>query len=799
MQVLIADTLLALRTLWKRQIFSWLTVLMLALGIAGATSMYSIVQAILLERLPVTAPERLVDLGWRYQQGRVGMSHAQFTSLRDEAVGIGEPAASTTATYTLNAAQGAQRIRVHHVSWNFHRVLGISPAVGREFMREDDVESASATVIGAGFARRHYGSVEAALGAELVLDDTRHRVVGVLPDSYARVSPVEVHLPLMPVAASIGQGSNYTVIARLRDDLSLAQAGAMFAARSNDLFDQPPSPELQPELLGYMSARTLGYAEPIGLMVAAVAILLTIVLANFANLLVLRGLERQRELAVRIAVGADRVALARNLLLEGLVLATAAALLALPVAQGLLHLLWELRGNDFLWQGVQLSWSSMLFALACAWLVALCAGVPSILASSRPAIAPTLKTGGAGAIASGTPRLRELMVALQVALALVLLLASSLVLDAFTRLRNIDPGFAHEQLLAIPYWTGGTRHQRSSETVAALAEEMARQARELPGVEASAVVAMGLPLATGGNFPFHLAGQAEPYNADLRAVSPGYFETLGVAQISGRSFSGSDLGNSARVAIVNQAFARIHFGQNSPLGQRIILANQDFAIVGVVADVRSSLTEAAPATLYLSLAQTPIEILAIFEGWFPLQVLARTSVDPAALKPELEQTLRAHDSSVPVGAAQTLKEVFALAHAEQSFQARLLGAFALPALVLVIAGTYGSLSQWVESRRREYGVALALGALPSQVLQSTLLRGLRTSILGIVVGSIAAMAFARMVQSAVIGIEAITPSQWLAVTAILVSAALAAAFIPARRAARLSPTLALRQDWGEPG
>lgn len=796
----------AMATLFRRRGFATITVLVMALGLGASTAMFSLVNGVLFRPLALPAPERLIDIGWTWQQWRVGMDDAQFRAFRDAAGSFAGVAARTRASYTLSAAAsaagGSERLGALHVSGGYFEVLGSGPRLGRGIgAAEDRKGEAPVVVITQALAQRLYANADAPLGQSISLDGVAHTLIGVLPRDFADSAGVDLYLPLAPVAASIGQGSNYQVLARLSDGSTLAQAQQSFEALAARLWPERAASSLRAELMPYGAVMVREARAPLTLMSLAIILVLVIACATVANLLTVRAVDRRREIALRSALGASSSRVQRLLLAEGLAIATLGCLLGLGVAHGLLELLLHLRPDNLAHaDAVTIDSRAYGFSALLALAVGIVTTIPAMLQSRHTDLGVQLKTGGTGvAAAGGGERLRSALVIGQVALAMVLATGAGLLLRTFDNLLAVDPGFQPTGKVSAQFWTTGTQH-RSSAEIAALADALRERARAIPSVRSAAVVAAGLPLQQGGNFGVSTAGgeqDSDPdsyVSTDFRAISAGYFEALGVPLLHGRDFDARDDHAGARVAIVNQAFVRTHLSGKEPIGHMLHAADAQWRIVAVARDLRSYLHEESLPTLFLPIAQTPIATLQIFEGWFPTHLIVAGSAHEGALVEGLAEVFREVDADIPRGRTLSMEAVLAQAVSEQRFRMQLMLAFAGFAMLLAAVGIYGVLSHLVGRRVRQIGIELALGARPSRLVGKFLYMGLRPALIGLVLGLAAALYCARFLDRFLFGIEAHNPPLYLAVAALLATAAALAALLPALRAARVAPMVALRQE-----
>ncbi|MGB6961799.1 MAG: ADOP family duplicated permease, partial [Candidatus Acidiferrum sp.] len=531
------------------------------------------------------------------------------------------------------------------------------------------------------------------------------------------------------------------------------------------------------------------------LLLGSIGFVLLIACANVANLFLARGSLRGREIAVRIAMGASPARLFQQLLTESMLVALAGGALGLLVAYLGLGSLLALAPVDLpRTSDVHLSGQVFVFTFLVSILTGVLFGLAPALEASRTGINEALKEGAGRSSASpGRARLRQLLVVGEFAISVILLAGAGLMIATFSKLLHTDPGFNPQRILSAQFWLIGSNYNSEAQ-IATFDRAIVQRLEAIPGVDAAAVVAAGLPLERGGNEGVRIANSTEPFTTDYREITPGYFRALGIPLRQGRFFSESDSENTNRVAIINQAFARKHFPGRDPVGGHIFHGKTSWEIVGVVGDVKSYLDQSAPPTTFIPAAQASYETSKVFEGWFPRSILVRSNVDPLSLGRSVRDAIAAVDSTVPTGSIRSMEQVLSHSLAPRSFMMFLLGLFAALALVLASVGIYGVISFAVSQRTREIGVRMALGAHPRDVLRLILGEGLKLVLAGVVLGIIAALAMTRLLSTLIYGVSATDPLIFLSVVTLLVAVALAACFVPARRAMRVDPIVALRYE-----
>jgi putative ABC transport system permease protein len=554
-----------------------------------------------------------------------------------------------------------------------------------------------------------------------------------------------------------------------------------------------------------VSMRFLPYQAMIGadlrpyllLLLGAINFVLLIACANVANLLLARGGLRAREIAVRVALGASRGRIFRHLLTESMLVAVGGGVVGLLVAAIGLRSLLALAPVSLPRVGeIHLD----LWAFGFTFLVSLATGalfglVPA-LDATRVGLSDSLKEGAARSSASLLrTRLRHALIIGECALSLVLLTGAGLMIATFSKLLHTNPGFNPHTLLSMQFWLVGSKYNSTPE-VENFHRALVQRLESIPGVEAAGVIAAGLPLERGGNTGVRIVGSrdSEWHSTDYREVTPGFFRTMGIPLRQGRLFSEADSNSSARVVIVNEAFARQYFPGRSALGEHVDASDTVCEIVGIVRDVKSYLDQPAPPTTFVPASQASFGTSQLFEGWFPRSVVVRAAVDPLGLDRTVRDAFAAVDPLVPTGPIRSMEQVLSHSLALRNFMRLLLSIFAGLALVLASVGIYGVISYAVSQRTREIGVRMALGARPADVLRLILGEGLRLVLVGVAVGIAAALALTKLLASLLFGVSGTNPIIFASVTGLLVGVSLVACFVPARRAMRVDPMVALRYE-----
>jgi putative ABC transport system permease protein len=801
MDTVLQDLRYAFRTLGKNPGFAAVAVLALALGIGANTAIFSVVNAVLLRPLPFPDPDRLMMVlssnpGKGYPENPV--SPPDFLDWRAQNRAFEGMAAFDPSAFNLNEGTEPERIPGARVSASFLGLVGVKPILGRDFLEEEDRDGAEPVVLIAhGLWIRRFGSDSGIVGRTILLNGRRRTVVGVLPQGYAFPNHSEVWTPIAFDHDDLtGRGGHYLkVLARLRPGVTIAAAQADMDSIAERLRRQyPDSNTGWGTLVAPLNEMMVGGVRPALLvLIGAVGFVLLIACANVANLLLARATERQKEVAIRLALGAGRARLVRQFLTESAVLGLLGGLIGLLLALWGTDLLVAAGGENLpRFREVSVDGRVLLFTLGLSLLTGIIFGVIPALQASRPDLNETLKEGGrGGTVGRARHRLRGALAVGEIALALVLLIGAGLMLKSFLRLVSVDPGFRPEHLLTLNVSLPQAEYPDGTRQSVFLRESL-QKLSALPGVEAAAA-ATTLPLSGDLiSYTFSVDGRsgqspAERSSALYDGVSPAYFRAMGIRVLKGRSPQETDVVGGARVVVVNEAFARRVFPGEDPIGRRIGIDDGPQAwreIVGVVADVKqTSLDGETRQHMYEPLSQAP-------SPW--LSFVLRTTVEPAGLAAAARRAILEIDHRQPIADVKTAETLVAESVTQPRLAMILLSVFAGTALLLAGMGTYGVIAYSVGQRTHEFGIRMALGAGRGEVLRLVVRQGLLLACIGVLLGLVAAAGATRLLGGLLFGVSPTDPITYAGVALLLIGVALVACLVPARRATLVDPISALR-------
>ncbi|MCM3870778.1 MAG: ABC transporter permease [Pyrinomonadaceae bacterium] len=806
MDSFIKDIRYGIRSLMRRPTLTIIAIITLAIGIGANTAIFSVVNSLLIKPLPFPELDRIVAI-WETQPSRGVVrneaSMANYLDWRNQNQTFEQMGLYRWWSASLTGQDTPERIQGFLVTGNFLDVLGVRPALGRGFANDEDQPGKDGiAILSHGLWQRRFGADAGIVNKTITLNGVTRTVIGVMPQGFNYPAGVEVLAPLVvtPELAGRRQSHSYYVVGRLKPGMSVDRAqtdlGAIAArlekeyAESNTGWGIVVYPIVEDAVRLYKMA--------VLALMAAVGFVLLIVCANVANLMLARAAGRQKEMALRAALGAGRWRLVRQLLTESVMLALVGGALGVLIAYWGVDLLrtlnpgkaaqfapgWDRLGVNPAVLGFNLGLSllsGLLFGLAPAWQI------------SKTDLNGTLKEGGRQT-SSGSHRLRGLLVISEVALSLMLLVSAGLLMRTFLVLLKTEPGFNPSNVMTMRLTLPAAKYKEEAQR-SAFFQELVRRVQSLPGVESAAAVNY-LPLGgSNSSDSFLVEGIPDPppgqyFLGRYRNCTPDYFRTMGISVLKGRAFTDNDRAGAPPVIIVNETMAQMYWPGADPIGKRVrfnapLTEAPWMQVVGVVKDVKHELKTPVTADYYLPNAQ---------DVWNSMVLVARTSVDPLSLASDMRQQVWSLDKDQPVFDVQSMDQVRAFSVSLYSFSAGSLGVFAVIALVLAAIGIYGVMSYAVMQRTQEIGIRMALGARAADVLKLVIRNGMALAIIGVVAGLAGAFALTRLLQSLLFGVTPTDALTFVVVTFGLLLTALLACYIPARRATKVDPLVALRYE-----
>jgi putative ABC transport system permease protein len=803
------DLRYALRTLRNNPGFAAVTILTLALGIGANTAIFSVINAVLLRPLPFGTPNQLCVITESLPSVPVvGPSYQNFQDFRDRAKSFSAMSATRITTLTLTGAGEPERLPAQMTSASMFPLLGVSATMGRTFAPEEDRAGGPQVVLlSYGFWRRHFAGSADVLDKSITLDNKSYTIIGVLPADYQLLLPSDVYVPFEPWAKTLPDDRNWhpgiTAVGRLRTGVTMAQAQSEMKIIAGNLAQEYPIYDTGMGAdVTSMRDRLVSNVRPALLvMLAAVGLVLLIACGNIANLLLARATGRRQEIAVRTAMGASRSRIVRQLLTESSLLALVGAAAGVLLAWGSIAWLLRLGGTALPnVSPVTVDWRVLLFAAALAVLSGVLFGLAPAFQTASIDLRNALHEATRGATGSRAQRhVRSALIVAEVGLALFLLVGAGLLLRSFERLASQLPGFRPENLLVADIPLSQNAYPNSVERMEFF-DRLLEKLRAAPGVR-TVGAATTLPVAgTGSAIHFNIEGRAPKSPHDYviigyRPVTAGYLETLGVPLLRGRFVTQSDTEKAPYVAVINQAAVRQYFPDVDPIGRRIQLGAIPDAsvpwmeIVGIVGDLKQDLAGDPKAEMYVPVRQGD-SLLPVFA----VSVVMRTERDPLGEASALRRVVRDINPNQPVVRVRTMEENISGSVSMPRFRATLLAIFAGAALVLAVVGLYGLMVYTVNQRVHEIGIRVALGADRGDVLRMVIAQGLKLAIAGVLVGVLSSLALGRILSGFLYGVSPTDPMTILGVAALLIFVALLASYLPAKRATRVDPMVALRYE-----
>jgi putative ABC transport system permease protein len=800
---MIKDVRYAIRTLLKRPGFLVIAISTLALGIGATTAMFTIVNSVLLQPLRFPEPERIVLLeGVNPRQGitRSNLSVPDLVDWQQQSSAFEQLAGFVSGGSFLSTGDESERVRATDVSADFFPLFRVAPIAGRTIPADDaQAGRERVAVISHALWQRRFGGTADVINRQITLNGKSTTIAGIMPAGFNYPFDTEVWEPFPLNASTEARDNRFIgVVARLKPGVSIAQAQSELDTINQRLAQNYADTntgwsvrltELREQLVGELRTS-------LWMLFGAVTFVLLIACANVANLLLARAVNRQKEIAVRTALGASRLRIVRQLLTESVLLSLVSGAIGLALSLWLIKLLIAMSPpNSPRFDEISINWQVFAFVFGVTILAGLLFGLVPALQTSRTNLNETLKESGRSGPASGTRnRIGGLLIVSEVALSFVLLAGAGLLIKSFLRLREIDPGFKSKNVLAMRLSLPPGKYKQG-EPRAQIYQQLIEQVKTVPGVQSVGAV-LSLPL---GGDTFNVgrgvllegkpARAEEQTNAMYVAVTPDYFQTLQIPLKQGRTFTDHDNAQSAKVVIVNETMARQLWPGESPVGRRFsIWRDEKFSreVVGVVGDTKWSLDKEAEAQMYVPYGQDAT--------WGSLSLVARTNGEPTALAGSVREAIRTVDKAVATYNLKTMNDVISTSAAPRRLPMLLLSAFAGVAVLLAMLGIYGITSYYVTQRTHEIGLRMALGAQIADVMKLVLRRAMLLVVIGVGIGVLGALAVTRYLATLLFGVKPVDVITFAAVALGLVVVALIASLIPARRATHVDPLVALRYE-----
>jgi len=803
---LLRDIRYGIRSLLNRPGFTLVAVVTLALGIGANSVIFSAINALLLKPLPFPELDRVVavwDKNPTRGVERNEVALANYLDWQSQNKSFDSLGLYRWWSSNLTGTETPERLQGFLVTASFFDVTGIKPVQGRTFLPEENQPGRDAVVvITNGLWQRRFGSDPNIVNKQITLNGISRTVVGVMPPGFNYPKGAELYAPLAISAemASNRQFHTYLIIGRLKNGVSIPQAQTDLNTVAARLEQQYPETNtgLGTGVFPIVADTTRQYDTALWVMMAAVGFVLLIACANVANLMLARATGRKKEIALRAALGASRARIIRYLLTESVIVALIGGVLGVLIAFWGIDLLRVSNPGEAArfapgWDRLGLNLPVLLFTLTLSILSGLLFGLAPAWQVSKPNLNNSLKEGGRSS-GSGSHRLRSSLVVFEVALSLVLLVGAGLLARSFLSLLKTNPGFSAENVLTMNLVLPGAKYKEPALRATFFAD-LVQRVKSLAGVETAAAVSH-IPLGgSNASDAFLVEGAPEPApgaenEGRIRVCTPDYFQTLGISLLKGRAFNNQDTAKSTPVVIVNETFAQKYWPGVDPIGKRMrivgpIEESPWSEVVGVVQDVKHDLNLPITTDFYFPYSQVP---------WNSMVLVARTKVDPAAMTGPIKEQVWAVDKDQPVFGVHTMREVKAISVSLYSFSSVMLGIFAGIALLLASIGIYGVMAFAVSQRTHEIGVRMALGAQGTDVLKLVVKNGMRLAVTGVAVGLIGAFLLTRFLEKLLVGIPAVDLLTFSVVSICLLLAAFLACYLPARRATKVDPLVALRYE-----
>jgi predicted permease len=805
------------RQLIKAPGFTITAVLTLGLAIGANTAVFSLVDAVLLKSIPYPQPERLGGMGGIYtrdgveiRRGNMALNGAGWDALKKQVSSVDAALYSgLTSPVSLVAAERTISVEPQRVSAGYFRVLGVPPAIGREFTPEEDVVGGpTLAILSDHLWRSMFNGDPAVLGQSVLIKAEQHVVIGVMPAAFRSSVSADLWTPLRPSTTGEGGGTNYGVVARLKDGVTWPQAAGEAGAAVDSTMRRRTSDDgvtLSHTLVSLQEQMTNDVRLPLQLLSAGVGVVLLVACVNLAGLLLARAGRRTREIATRLAVGGNRRAVMRQLLIESLILALCGGLAGLAIGALALEGL-KAMATDLLltpWGEVALDARVLSVTLALTALTAVLFGLVPALQATRLDVQAALAEGGTRSVAGGAKGWpRRLLVVAEVALGVVLLVGAGLLMRTFMHLQSQPSGIDLNNLVVVSASLEDARYEKHESIEPMFARSLER-IRAIPGVE-SAALSLGLPYQRILNMGTRIVGASgapgDFVPSTATYVSPGYFEALRLPLLSGRTVRDTDTKTSAQAVVVNQAFATRYFKDRDAVGEHVQMGGQVRQIVGVVANTqqRGGFLDFGPIDavpgIYLPFSQFPTGGLRTIHGWFSTAWLIRQTADGAVTEATIRRAMSEVDPLLAVSTVRDVDDVKSAALARQRTLMQLVAALSGLALFLAAMGIHALISSGVAERQRELGIRMALGATVGQTLRDAAMPGIIMAVAGLAIGCVVAYGTSGYIRSLLWGVKENDPATYVAVIATLLAVAVTASMVPALRVRKLDPVSLLRSE-----
>ena len=810
METVLRDVRFGLRMLLKNPGFTAVAIITMALGLGANTALFSVVNGVMLKSLPFKDPDRLVfalETNTEFPPPGISSSTLNYRDWKEQSKSFESMSARQSFTGNLTSSERPEKIQGEKVTWDYFPTIGVTPIHGRNFTAEDDRPGAQPVILlSEGLWRRRFGGDLQIIGQAIPINGQSVTVIGVMPNDTR--PNIELWAPLAISYQNADRNlHNIQVVARLASGVTQTQAQAEMSTIAARLAAQYPefNTGWGVALVRYQDLVVLNIRQALTILLAAVGVVLLIACANVANLLLARSAARSSEIAIRLALGASRGRLIRQMLTESILISLIGGAIGVVIAAWLTQALIGLNSQGIPRAAeIGVDGRVLGFALLASALSGVIFGLIPALQASNPNINETLKEGGKSAAGHGRGnRLRSLLVVVQVALAFTLLVGAGLLIKSFSRLQDVSVGFNRERLLAMQISLPPAQYTDGA-SVIGFYTEATRRLSALPGVNSVGGISQ-TPLASGGpQFIFSVEGRPLPSPADApmasyRIITPGYFQTMGIPLVKGRTLTEADDQRALQAVVINQNLAEKMWPGEDPIGKRMTvgvpLPNEqpDWAIVvGVVGNVKhTTLAGETGMQMYQSSAQSPFLTGGLGRT---MNFLLRTDIAPTTIADSARKAFAGLNPTLPVSNVKTMENIIYDSVAPFRFNVFLLGLFAAIAMALTLVGVYGVMNYTVTQRTQEIGIRMALGAQPMQVRRLFLRQGLILSSAGLFFGLAGSLGLMRLISGLLFNVSANDSTTLLAVGAGLVLTTLAASYIPARKATRIDPIIALRRE-----